>query len=302
MRTTIPAALAILLTAAVAVSGDGPAARQAKRPAAKAAVVTAVAGPSWLNHLGIPFRDTSIGRGAGRYGGSPTDLAIERKPLVLKVEGSVALTGADLYRMNCQGCHRAEGTGAPPEVRSLLPAVEGSSFEMMRQRLRADGRAGEGDAGREKARAARLALYHRIQKGGQKMPPRGHLQASDLDLLYTYLTELAGAGAKPPSHEMVSWARVGENVVKGTCHICHDAAGPRPAGKALLAGATPPLSSLLADKSIADVVNKVREGAPILMGDLPIHYRGRMPAFYYLKEQEVAAAYLFLARYPPQAK
>lgn len=302
MRTTIPAALAILLTAAVAVSGDGPAARQAKRPAAKAAVVTAVAGPSWLNHLGIPFRDTSIGRGAGRYGGSPTDLAIERKPLVLKVEGSVALTGADLYRMNCQGCHRAEGTGAPPEVRSVLPAVEGSSFEMMRQRLRADGRAGAGDAGREKAGAARLALYHRIQKGGQKMPPRGHLQASDLDLLYTYLTELAGAGAKPPSHVTVSWARVGENVVKGTCHICHDAAGPRPAGKALLAGATPPLSSLLADKSIADVVNKVREGAPILMGDLPIHYRGRMPAFYYLKEQEVAAAYLFLARYPPQAK
>jgi mono/diheme cytochrome c family protein len=135
------------------------------------------------------------------------------------------------------------------------------------------------------------------------MPPRAHLRDADIDLLYGYLTQLAGApGASVPAQATVSWARVGENVVKGTCHVCHDAAGPRPSGKALLDGATPPLSSLIADKSVADFVNKVRVGAPILMGDLPVHYRGRMPVFYYLKDQEVAAAYLFLASYPPQAK
>ena len=135
------------------------------------------------------------------------------------------------------------------------------------------------------------------------MPPRAHLRNADIDLLYGYLTQLAGApDASAPSQETVSWARVGENVVKGTCHVCHDAAGPRPSGKALLDGATPPLSSLIADKSVADFVNKVRVGAPILMGDLPVHYRGRMPVFYYLTDQEVAAAYLFLASYPPQAK
>jgi mono/diheme cytochrome c family protein len=303
MRPTIAAALAILLvTAGVAVSGDG--SRQPKRPSGRgAAVVTAVAGPSWLNHLSIGYRDTSLGRGAGRYGGSPTDLATERRPVVLQVGGSVALAGADLYRLNCQGCHRAEGTGAPPEVRSVLPAVEGSSFEMMRHQLQLQGRAGASGETRAKAATAKAALYNRVRKGGQKMPPRAYLRDADIDLLYGYLTQLAGApAAGVPSHTTVSWARVGENVVKGTCHVCHDAAGPRPSGKALLDGATPPLSSLIADKSAADFVNKVRVGAPILMGDLPIHYRGRMPVFYYLKDQEVAAAYLFLANYPPQAK
>lgn len=305
MRPTITAALAILLvTAGVAVSGDGARSGQPKRPAGQGtAVVTAVAGPSWLSHLGIGYRDTSLGRGAGRYGGSPTDLATERKPVVLPVGESVTVTGADLYRLNCQGCHRAEGTGAPPEVRSVLPAVEGSSFEMMRRQLQAQGRAGSAREMQTKAAEAKAALYRRVRTGGQKMPPRGHLTDADIDLLYSYLTELAGArGARVASHTTVSWTRVGENVAKGTCHVCHDAAGPRPSGKALLDGATPPLSSILADKSMADFVNKVRVGAPILMGDLPVHYRGRMPVFYYLKDQEVAAAYLFLARYPPQAK
>jgi hypothetical protein len=35
------------------------------------------------------------------------------------------------------------------------------------------------------------------------------------------------------------------------------------------------------------------------MGQEPIPYRGRMPVFYYLTEQEAADAYLYLHRYPP---
>ncbi len=300
MRPTHTAALALLLVVAgVAVRGDGPGPRQT-RPAAP--VVTPVTGPSWLSHLGTPYRDTSLGRGSGRYGPSPADLAVQRRPLVLPVGGTVAVTGADLYRLNCQGCHRAGGTGAPPEVRSVLPAVEGSSFEMMRHRLQSEGHGATAPGARDQARASRLALYRRIQQGGEKMPPRGHLQESDIDMLYAYLTELAGAGTTKPAPAMVSWARVGENVVKGTCHICHDAEGPRPAGNALLAGATPPLSSLIADRSIADFAAKARVGAPVLMGDLPALHRGRMPVFYYLKDQEIAAAYLYLSRYPPRAK
>ena len=74
-------------------------------------VVTPVAGSSWLNRLGINYRDTSLGRGAGRYGPGPNEPAPDRKPLALPLERSVQLTGADLYRLNCQACHRAEGTG-----------------------------------------------------------------------------------------------------------------------------------------------------------------------------------------------
>lgn len=305
MRPTITAALAILLvTAGVVASGDSSRQSKATAPSGRGtAVVTAVAGPSWLSHLGIDYRDTSLGRGAGRYGPSPTDLATERKPVVLPVGELATLTGEDLYRLNCQGCHRAEGTGAPPEVRSVLPAVEGSSFEMMRRQLQAQGHALSGRETRAKAADAKTALYNRVRKGGQKMPPRGHLRDADIDLLYSYLTQLAGApGANVTPRTTVSWARIGENVIKGTCHVCHDAEGPRPSGKGLLEGATPSLSSIVADKSAADFVNKVRAGAPILMGDLPVYHRGRMPVFYYLKDQEVAAAYLYLASYPPQAK
>jgi mono/diheme cytochrome c family protein len=310
MRRTIIRGFAVLVLGGMTVGANGVAAgpdglpsRQAKRSTESAEpVVTPVAGPSWLNHLGIRYGDTSLGRGAGRYGAGPNEPAPERKPIVLQVERSAVLTGADLYRLNCQACHRAEGTGAPPEVRSVLPVVQGSSYEMMRRKLRFEGRVDAGTAARQEANQAKRDLYKRIQHGGQKMPPRAHLQESDIDMLYAYLTRLAGTPpVQPQVRKTMSWERLGENVVKGTCHICHDAVGPRPTGQALLQGAIPPLTTLLADKSVVDFVNKVRSGAPTIMGDLPFHYRGRMPVFYYLTDQEVAAAYVFLTTYPPQA-
>src|SRR3954470_22952058 len=139
--------------------------------------VTAVTGRSWLHTLGVDYRDTSLGRGAGRYGPNPSDLATNRPPLKVTLGQSVTVTGADLYRMNCQACHRAEGTGAPPEIKSVLPVVQGSTLQQMRGKV------------------TRADLYTRIEKGGQKMPPPAHLQRADIDVLYGRLTTL-GAGAK----------------------------------------------------------------------------------------------------------
>lgn len=290
------------LTAGLAARADGPR-RQATHAAPAAPTITAVAGPSWLNRLGIAYRDTSLGRGSGRYGPAPGDLATDRKPVAITLAPTVSLTGADLYRLNCQACHHAEGTGAPPEVRSVVPAVQGSSLQMMRQQLQHEGRAGAGAAAREKSAEAKAALYRRIQQGGEKMPARAHLQPAEIDILYAYLTQLAGAPDAPAqARTTVSRERLGENVVKGTCHICHDAVGRRPSGRALIQGVIPPLSVLLTDKPVAEFVNKVRNGAPIYMGDPPMHYRGRMPVFYYLKDEEVGAAYSYLATYPPKAK
>ena len=134
------------------------------------------------------------------------------------------------------------------------------------------------------------------------MPPREHLQESDIDMLYAYLTELAGTpDARPLTAKTVSLDRLGENVVKGTCHICHDAVGPSPTGPALLNGDIPSFKTLLASKNVVDFITKVRSGGPTTMGDLPFHYRGRMPVFYYLNDHEVAAAYVFLNTFPPQA-
>ena len=135
------------------------------------------------------------------------------------------------------------------------------------------------------------------------MPPLAHLQEADIDAVYAYLTQLAGTPDAPPqSRQTTSWARLGEHVVKGTCHICHDAVGPRPSGEALLIkGTIPPFTTLLEDKPVADFVTKVRSGAPVTTRDPVFHYRGRMPVFSYLQEVEVAAAYMFLVDYPPQA-
>jgi mono/diheme cytochrome c family protein len=151
-------------------------------------------------------------------------------------------------------------------------------------------------------RATRGDLYKRIHTGGERMPSREQLAGPDIDLLYGYLNQLTGGRASAlPKQRVVSWPRLGELVVKGTCHICHDAVGPRPSGRARLDGAIPPLNVLLADKPVVDFVDKVRRGAPVVMGDLPFHYRGRMPVFSYLRDQEVAAAYLYLSTYPPRA-
>jgi mono/diheme cytochrome c family protein len=161
--------------------------------------------------------------------------------------------------------------------------------------------AGASAEARRQAVQAKHDLYARIQHGGQKMPPREYLQASDLDMLYAYLTELAGSpGAQPLAAKTVSLERLGENVVKGTCHICHDAVRPSP-GSAPLNSDIPSFKTLLASKNVVDFITKVRSGAPTTLGELPFHSRGRMPVFYYLNDHEVAAAYVFLNTFPPQA-
>jgi hypothetical protein len=69
----------------------------------------------------------------------------------------------------------------------------------------------------------------------------------------------------------------------------------------LLQGVIPPLSVLLTDNGQFDFIRKARSGAPVFAGRPLFHYRGRMPVFYYLRDEELAAAYDFLVAYPPQA-
>jgi len=267
-------------------------------------VVTPVAGPSWLNRLGLRYSDTTLGRSGATYGPPPTPPPRPSSlpgAVPLAVGRPVELSGADLYRLNCQSCHRAEGTGSLPEIKSVLGLVQGSSLKLVRQHLQKAGTASAGSAAHAQATRARADLYQRIQKGGQRMPPLAHLQEADIDAVYAYLTLLARTPDAPPqTRQMTSWARLGEHVVKGTCHICHDAVGPRPSGQALAQGTIPPFTILLEDKRVADFVTKVRNGAPVMTGDPAFHYRGRMPVLPFLQDVEVAAAYMFLVDYPPQ--
>ncbi len=89
--------------------------------------------------------------------------------------------------------------------------------------------------------------------------------------------------------------------MKGTCHICHPATGSWPDPEALLDGAIPPLSGITSRFTPAQLIQKVRYGAPIEMGAAHVWFRGRMPVFHYLSDQEVEAAYFYLASYPPRS-
>jgi mono/diheme cytochrome c family protein len=264
------------------------------------ASVTAVAGPSWLTHLGLPISRTSLGQGSGRYG-PPPDQPRESRTESLGVRRTIDLTGADLYRLNCQACHGESGRGTPPEIKSLLGPVQGSSRALVQQRLQAEHDATAAADSKDASTRSRMAIVTRLHNGGARMPPRDYLQEADIRVLFAYLMALAKTpDLQHPVLRTVSWARLGELTVKGTCHICHDAAGPRPSGGAMLRGAIPSLESLLQTKLVADFVHKARAGDSVQMGDLALPHRGRMPVFYYLTDEEIAAACLYLATYPPR--
>jgi mono/diheme cytochrome c family protein/cytochrome c553 len=260
--------------------------------------VTPVAGPSWLHHLGVSPATTRLGQGASHYGPSDEEPAAAlNEPL--GVRRTLVVTGHDLYRLNCQACHRDEGTGVPPEIRSVLGPVQGTSLEMVRKQLQATPHA-PGDA-RAKADRARADLVARIRTGGQRMPARDHLQQGDINEILGYLTQLAGTPSPDlQSQRTITWARLGEHTVKGTCHICHDAVGPSPSADAIAKGAVPSLESLLATKSVAEFVRKARSGAHVVRGDVAVLHRGRMPVLDYLRAEDIAAAYMYLSTYPPQ--
>jgi mono/diheme cytochrome c family protein len=93
---------------------------------------------------------------------------------------------------------------------------------------------------------------------------------------------------------------VGELLVKGTCHVCHDATQSNQRPTTVLNGVIPSLASLPRDKTFADFVHKVRAGAPVLLSEGGVMSRGRMPVFDYLTDAEVASAYSYLMTYPPR--
>jgi hypothetical protein len=143
----------------------------------------------------------------------------------------------------------------------------------------------------------------RIQTGGDAMPSFVYLQPSEERLVLSYLNELAGVSSAPSERGVVitSPVRVGELIVKSTCHICHDASGASPDPRQIFDGAIPPLSTLTHRVNEVEFIRKVTHGAPVLAGDPAMPERGRMPVFYYLSQEEADDVYLYLMTYPPRA-
>ncbi|MBV8206174.1 MAG: c-type cytochrome [Acidobacteria bacterium] len=272
--------------------------------------VTAISGRSWLNHLGAFVNETSMGK-TGQWGPAPSeeeDLAKVRAKapggeiaIGAQASGTIALTGADLYRLECQGCHRTDGRGVPPEINSMINPVRATSPELIRKHMEEMGAPMTAKDARELASQSQSALVQRISHGGLHMPGFLDLNTVEIQALVAYVNQLAGVpGAETRQIRMNEpTTRVGEHLIKATCHICHDATGPKPSAQEMMDGMVPPLSTLTRTRSLNEFVAKVTEGAPVSMGVLELHYRGRMPVFYYIRPEEAAAAYMYLTMYPP---
>jgi len=272
----------------------------------KDAAATKVAGESWLVQRNRPFNETSMGK-TGRLG-PPAPVPGEAAPQWQRDSPAkvalhtLTLRGADLYRINCQGCHGESGEGAPPEINSVINPVRATSVDLVMARMKTAGmEIGRADAVKL-AQQSNTALVQRLHIGGENMPPFPHLNEGEIGSLLAYLKQLAGVPGAERGQITVreSPVRVGEHIVKSTCHTCHGATGPDPDPQQIWDGAILPLSTLTMRKSRPEFIRKVTHGAPILMGAQPMLYRGRMPVFYYLSEEEAADVYLYLTLYPPQ--
>ena len=275
----------------------------------KDAAVTAVTGESWLNHLHRPFDETSMGK-TWRLG--PVDPATDQPPSDSRpsaLSGSASsgvrmetLHGSDLYRLNCQGCHGESGRGAPPEIGSLIDPVRATSTALVEERMKKIGIVFSRRQTMELVTQSRGALLKRLHEGGKDMPSFHHLSEAEIRALVAYLRQLAGVpGAEKEQVALQeSHVRIGELIVKSTCHVCHGATGINPAPPELSEGAIPPLSALRVRVNRAGLVRKVISGMPVTMGATSLTtYRGRMPVFNYLSENEAADVYEYLTHYPP---
>ncbi len=262
--------------------------------------VTPVQGESWLNHLHRTFDETSMGK-TGRIGPAENATGGTHGVSPFFAKQTITLHGADLYRLNCRACHGEAGLGAPPEINSVINPVRATSAALVMKRMKQTGVSMSRAEVAEMARQSRNALLDRLHHGGKDMPAFSHLDDSEVNALIAYLKQLASVSGAEREQATVQEpsVRLGEHIVKSTCHICHSAAGTNPDPEQLSEGAIPPLSTLTARLNQAEFVRKVTSGAPIVAGTPALQCRGRMPVFYYLSEEEAADVYLYLTLYPP---
>ncbi len=271
--------------------------------------VAPVGGPSWIEHVGVAFEDTRMGK-VGGLEPPPPGARREPAPSLQDAEGGsgpFTIFGGDLYRLDCQACHGPAGLGAPPEIHSLLDPVRATSPELLEERQRRLGRRLPPGMAQQLAVDAGKVLLDRIENGGTRMPAFPHLRGEEVTALVAYLQALAGVPGAG-RHKLAvteSAIRVGEHLVKATCHVCHPAVGPGVNPMMMyMRGVIPSLASLPAQLQPDAVLAKVRAGRAsmgMMGGGMGMMGRSaRMPILRYLTDQEVAAAYLYLMDVPPQ--
>lgn len=311
MRSSSWGLVAVLLLAFAIAPKEG---RAAQSEASRAAVVTSLGGPSWLRALAITVDETKLGH-MGGGGSTPAsaraaafDEDVHRAVALAgsndaaaraSLEARVTVDGADIYRLECRACHGPNGRGDPPEVGSIVGLVRALSPTLLEQNMRNAGRPVRPELARQLAEQAEKNLAERLRDGGKEMPPFRYLSDAERDALVRYLKHLAGVSPAVEAEVVESPARLGELLVQGTCRICHDATGPGGGHTMMMMGRIPALASIPEQLSLEAVVHKVRHGWSSMSGMMR-HPMSRMPVFSYFTDEEVAAAYLYLAYFPPK--
>ena len=268
--------------------------------------VTPTTGASWLEVRGTSMEVSAMGREGHSSNQIPDWVATHAQSELIRsvrpdppdLTEVFTLTGADIFRLSCRSCHAADGSGSPPEVKSLIDPIRATSARLQMERMEALGRPIPRAMADTLASQAKQKFLQRLHHGGQRMPVFNHLADDEVDALFGYLERLAKVPGAPekPARLNRSVTRVGELLVKGTCHTCHAAAGRGGGPEVLKQGIIPSLDTFSEQKLPAYVVRKVTEGAPI---DPTWSARGKMPVFNYLTGDEVRAAYTYLLLYPP---
>lgn len=283
-------------------------------PGSQVAPITKLKGGSWLRILALTVDTTRLGHMGGE--GPPAEsedaskfheavwravaLAGTRDEAARKsLEVPFTVGGADIYRLNCRSCHGPRGEGMAPEVASIVGLAGALSPALIEKNMLAAAGHSRPDLAQQLAQQAEQLLRERLRNGGKAMPPFSHLSGPEIEALIDYLKGLGGAPASALRNVRVteSAARIGEHLVQGTCRICHDATGPGAGHMMMMAGRIPALASIPDQLSLEAVVHKVRHGWSDMAG--MAHQMSRMPIFSYVSDVEVAAAYAYLAYYPP---
>ncbi len=237
-----------------------------------------------------------------------TKAGVRDKEALDSLRARFPVSGADIYRLNCRSCHGPAGAGKPPAVASIIGPSRALSPAQHEAAMKAAGAEPKPELARELALHAQEALRKRLAKGGNKpdlpyletMPPFAYLSEPEVVALADYLKQLGGVAPTGAAVQKVNQSalRIGEQVVRGTCRVCHDATGAAGGHALMTSGLVPALANLPEQMSLDGVVHKVRHGWTS-MAEMATP-ASRMPVFPYLSNEEVAAAYLYLAYLPPQ--
>ena len=257
VRTVAVAVMCIIGVAASTRDGGAAPPGQHQAPSAASSVaattpVTPVDGVSTLHHRGVTIEQSAMGWAGEWSAPSATVPPGASDGRSEPPGGPFIITGADLYRISCRACHRPDGSGAPPEIHALIGPVQAASFEWMMADMQARGRNLAPAFVRQLTASTESDLRTRLRQGGHDMPAFGQISDQEYSVLRPYLDQVAGLKpARPGPRTIVEPAdRVGELIVKGTCHICHDATSSDRRPTTVLSDVIPALASLPQDKSV----------------------------------------------------